>query len=358
MVVPIEEALAPEDVLVLEFAYTQTVTLMASFIKQMAIAYGRSISPTPLRYAILAYGAFKHPCPSSNRTPTDYFQKASSELLRRVMVPARIQDSDVFAAMILAWLSICTGHKEMSRLHGRGCMSLLGHMLQGNPGQLSDIIAIFTPLVVDNMSSVLNIAGDTLPVQARSLNFNHRFLYYKLLCQTGFPQDAWRPPEIEVTYNTLRGALGVVLHSLQDIALFESRSPGMDDKNALYEGIFCYIDRKLEDDGFKRTFSTLRTLLSDGQEHQEEEYQMIQYLSIGYMSLRLLQAISECQDLLNGINGHPTAFIGAMLHTVIRTAGIPLPELYHYRDLYYVGVTLSGMLLRPTQRCEGIDIVC
>src|SRR5947207_6197982 len=64
---PLNAELGGEDVLVLQYAYSLTHSAHASFLKQMALAYGQAISHHALRHAILAYAA--------SRLPSEYFEQ-------------------------------------------------------------------------------------------------------------------------------------------------------------------------------------------------------------------------------------------------------------------------------------------
>jgi hypothetical protein len=330
----------------LQYAYTQSVTLTASFFKQMAKTYGKSIRPKPLRYAMLAYSAFNYPRSGSEERYRTYLGGAYHELRQRFALATDLQDSDAFTAMILAWISICAGNTAEAKAHGYGCIRVLKHIPED---ESSAILVRFRPLIADNISSVLNMAGDAPSSDLPNFSFNHRLLYYQLLCETGTPRHAWQPPEIEVTYNYLRGALGMVLHSLQAIVSQEFLFT-----NVPHDNVLQYLHTKLKGSQFLQTYSSIENLLRDGNEHEGPRYQIVQFLSIGCMSLQLLQAISESQNTLDGINGHAAAFIGARLQTAIRTAGTPLLELYYYRDLYYIGCALCGLLLRPSEPYQGI----
>jgi len=319
---------------------------MASFIKQMAITYGGSIRPTSLRYAVLAYGAFKFPSTERDDRSEDYARKAQHELLRRVSKPACLRDFDVFAAMILAWICVYKGRTETSIIHADGCLTMLRLLLKDNNRRLTNILAIFSPLVVDNLTSIFNMAGQDFPIRKTPLNFTHRYLYYELLCQTGSPKDAWQPVDIEATYNTIRGAMGVVFQALGRVTLRESSS-----EKANHTTMIRYINRKLDDDGFKRLLKTLESQIHTDEMHDPES-QLIRYLALGRLSLNILLTIFKHQTILQGIDGYDTAFLGARLQAGIHEAGRPRPELYHYRDMFYASAALCGIIVKPSRPYE------
>lgn len=341
--------MSSEESAILEYAYTRTLTLMASFIKQMAITYGVSIRPTSLRYAVLAYGAFKFPSTKPDDLSEEYVRKAQHELLRRVGKPACLRDFDVFAAMILAWICIYKGRTETSIIHAGGCLTMLRLLLRDNNRRLTDILTIFSPLVVDNLTSIFNMAGQDFPIRTTPLNFTHRYLYYELLCQTGSPKDAWQPAEIEATYNTIRGAIGVVFQALGRVTLSESLSEKAD-----HTPMIRYIIRKLDDDGFTRLLKTLESRIRTD-ETDEPESQLIRYLSLGHLSLNILLTIFKHQTILQGIDGHDTAFLGARLQASIHEAGRPRPELNHYRDMFYASAALCSIIVRPSRPYECMN---
>jgi hypothetical protein len=119
------------------------------------------------------------------------------------------------------------------------------------------------------------------------------------------------------------------------------------------DDILRYIGRKLQDQQFLYTYATIVKRLRDDNDTEAPKYQIVRFLSIGYLTLKLLHAMSKGQTTLDGINGYDTAFIGARLQTAICTARTPFSELSHYRDLYYVGSALCGILLRPSEPYQG-----
>jgi hypothetical protein len=259
--VPIEESLTPDDTHVLNFVYSHRITLNAAFISQIAIAFGHSIRPTPLRYAILAYGYLNFPRPGRLERFEAYAQLASNALLRRIKSPELLQDADCFAAMLLAYSCMVKGATVESVVHAGGCVAILQHLYRRRRSRpYSDILTMFAPFTIDQVTSILKMAEQPFPL----LDFNRppfaeRRTYYQLLCKTGCP-TAWLPGDTEATYNHLRGTMAVSLGMMKTIATLATRgSANNADKIRLErEELISYLHRKLDDPGFQQTFKALR----------------------------------------------------------------------------------------------------
>jgi len=344
---------------------------MASFVKQMSLTFGKAIRPAPLRYAILAYSTLRLPQEQLRHGFEDYLRKAKNELWRRVNMPDKLQDADVFAAMILAWVSLCKGLSE-SATHAHGGLSMLD-CLSGvrKIGSSSDLLALFAPLIRDNMSSILTIGGGPPPIIASGPStilprpvsvFTQRVNYYRELCRTGTPAEAWQPTEVETTYNYLRGAVGFSIRGLKSVAIMERDRVDRIERTQAINHISVYIQGKLEDDDFRRMFAQLGESFRRHQSHGTDsrdsklgaELQVLRFLSMGIQALELLRSIFEGpgETIKEGFGSHRTAVLAARLHSVAQSTGHPLEALKYYRDIFYCSLSLCGILLSPIEPYE------
>jgi hypothetical protein len=246
---------------VLNFVYSQRITINASFIHQMAIAFGRSIRSTPLRYAVVAYGYLAFPSPGRLEKFETYSGMASNALLRRIKTPELLQDADCYAAMLLAYSSMVKGAVNESIIHAGGCVSILQQLHRSRHTRpYSDLLAVFAPFMIDRTTSILKIAAQPFP-DLDSISrptYAERRRYYKLLCETGCPK-AWLPGDTEATYNHLRGAMMVCLGGVKKIASLESDPSGNVDQIRMErEELLSYLHRKLDDRDFEQAFKVLR----------------------------------------------------------------------------------------------------
>jgi hypothetical protein len=355
----IEGDMSTEDAVLLQHAYSQGVTLTASFVKQMVLAFGMPIQYAPLRNAILAYSTLHFPSPHTlgNLNVEFYTAKASSMLLRRVKTPRILNDADVFAAMMLAWIAGCKGWTAESLTHGYGCLSIMHHLdsTSGREmGRLSRHLAFFTPLILDNVASVLSLAGSRNPTGA--VTFRHRATYYEELCRTGSPPEAWQPPKVEACYNHLRGALLLVLRTLTKAVKMEYDGVCEGDKMAVTEHIIQYIKRKMTDVDFRRELHNLLEMAADGEStaaiRPQAQVQILQFLSMGLQSLELLLSIFEGATISGGLASYQTTDIASRLHSATQLAGSPLNSLVYYRDIWLGSLSLCGMVLHAQEPYE------
>jgi hypothetical protein len=345
-----------EDVSALQFAYSKGITLLASFIKQMAVTFGVSIRPAPLRHAVLAYAALHFPAQQSRRNVEYHCGKASSVLLKRLDNPNQIADSDVFAAMVLAWIELCRGSTADSLVHAYGCMSMLEVLDNGRlPGRASDLLATFAPLILDNMNSVLAVGGalPQKPSAGKPSSFGQRLIYYQELCRTGSPPEAWQSTVLETMHNYFRGAIGSVIVELRQIATLE-RNGAVDGASVrAAQSALEYIKAKTEDPDFRRTFAGLgRTFREKKESGEVAELQLLRFQSTSLQALELLQSIIQGQNVLQGITSDNTLAIAERLLSSTEASRRPVEELWYYRDAYYCHLPLCGLVLTPEEPYE------
>src|SRR5579862_1304825 len=156
----IEGKVETQDISDLQFAYDQGFTLMASFVKQMAVAFGMTLTPLTLRHAVLAYSmALEHRGQNAERLEF-HMATAVIRLLQKVRNPISIDDADIFATMILAWVGMRKGMVRESITHSNGGLSLLNHLSQvGNFAIKFPLLDVFEPLLRDNFNTVLATYG-------------------------------------------------------------------------------------------------------------------------------------------------------------------------------------------------------
>lgn len=120
---------------------------MPHFIKLVAVEYGPAIPDPSLRYAIIAWAAQRLPPEQFQRKFELHRFKARRNLIIKLRSPHTVGPPDIFAAILLAWLSQCSSPDE-SVAHTSGCISMLQYLansLKHKP--LSRLLSALEPLV-------------------------------------------------------------------------------------------------------------------------------------------------------------------------------------------------------------------
>ena len=339
---PLEGTMDAEDVSILQYSYSQSVTLTASLIRQIAVEFGLAIAPASLRHAILAYAASRLPAQYFARKFEFHKVQARRRLIFKLQPPNHVVDADVFASHILAWVALCQNSRKEALVHARGCISMMNDLLPARVS--SNLLTLFAPLILDHMNIVL--ASRDVPTTTSS--FAQRVPYYRELCRTGAPSEAWQSPLLETTYQFVRGAICVAAVTLKNIAIKEKHSIDIIERLAAVKFLAQYIHSKLEDDGFQNTFTSLAQGLGNNDLQEGErtpEQQLFEYQSIGKRSLEFVLAVIEGSTILQGLSSPKATTIAATIRSQLRSAGRPGEALRYCSDAYYCHISLSALVL-------------
>jgi hypothetical protein len=325
--------------------------MSASLIKRMATAFGMTITPRPLRHAIIAYACIQLPPEQFAEQLEDHSSLAFRALRLKLDRPDLLIDGDVFAALMLAWTAVCRGSLSVAALHARGCLLMLTAISSRKQDSSNTrLLRIFSPFILDDMSTIISMGGDSAqPTEApRRSSFSERLGYYRELCHTGTPSEAWQEPLLEATYNYLRGAVGGVVHSLKHIATAEECGNETSERlTTLVE----YITTKTKDVDFESTMAAFSHALSQEgnltSRRSPSELQLMGYQSLMFDVLRFVLAILKAPNLREGLSSSSARDLGRDLYYIARTHGRPLECLSYYGDLFYCSLALIGMVLHP-----------
>jgi hypothetical protein len=151
----IDETIRHEDVLLLQFAYSDSFVfsgggIIGHLLRRMAVSYSPSINSQPLRHAVLAFSAAF--LPRSNISYFDrleYHKTAACTSLRKKL-SSTVDESDLFAVCLLAVLSGLYLDRTEFAIHRSGFVSIMKELcrkirLQGGLSPLS----LYWPLARD-----------------------------------------------------------------------------------------------------------------------------------------------------------------------------------------------------------------
>jgi hypothetical protein len=329
----------------------------------MAVAYGTGITSFPLRHAIIAYATSLRPDDENFRRLSEIHRdEAVSSLIRKLDTPELIVDADVFAAYMLSWAaSICQDPENRDFMHAQGCLTMLSHISSRGEG-MSEFLAVFSGMMMADMQTVLlkkrprDTAALTInPAKLRTFDDRHR--YYKELCRTGTPPEAWcQDSLLENTHSYLRGAvLNGALNFLKRIAMMERDGLG---RRGEVDNANAYITSKLDDAGFQRALPVLeRSFRQRNIQHAASGDRGTQLLAYQFMGLDTLNFIfsivdPENENILAGISSPNTRAISAQICSAALRHGAPAENLKYYADVYYCDISLAG-LVGPTAEVES-----
>lgn len=335
----IDAVIRSEDALLLQGAYALEASGTASFLKQLAIIYGTPMPHTPLRHAIIAYATTRWESPHFRDQLEFHQMKATNALIKRLQT-SKFDDSDVFAAFMLAWIAFNRLSRDESAIHVNGCMKMLDFLVENIARRpLSDALIAFQPYVLDRVFLISStVPGVSFP--ERKTTLAQRIRYYELLCQTGTPLEGWLTGAVsEAVHDHLGDMIVIGFHWLDYVVneQYANRQPG--------ERVKKMIDHIRTAVAHPDLLRTLGEYPIKGVKHP------MQGMLFEYQFKRL-----QCIELLLSIIDAPCVF-ERLKSTEISRAGKrslatlraqPKVEMFQFYDGDYPAMlTLAGMTLTP-----------
>jgi len=255
-------------------------------------------------------------------------------LRRKVQEPARITDCDALAAMFLASTALSRKKVDEAVVHARGCLKILDHLRDSRCH--SAFLGTFTTYILDDMKSIISRSKGA-PVTPRS-GFSERLVYYRELCKTGTPRDAWHQPRLETLHSYLWGSLSGCLRSLRRIVIQEGNGINCDGNR---QALARYLKAKLNDGGFNETFTAL---LNQDNRSNEPENKLKCYQFIGAQVLAfVLHLLDHPASIVEGLHSHETRVLAEQIHLSAMKYGNGEPTLKYHSGVYSYYIAVVGL---------------
>jgi len=333
--VPIEATIDADEELLLEFVYSLKVGLSSSLMKQFAFEYGRTIRPSSLRHAVIAYAAKVYPEHRFQHKIEHHKVQAYRALRRKNSNTFR--DVDAFAACVLswvAWLSRDSGTEFL--IHAQGALSILDILYENsNRSPSSNMLLTFGPYIVDNIN--FHIAGgckiSVTKFLGRRTTFGQKSKYFNELNKTGTPGNVYEPSMLKSIFD---GWFKLGFHALKTIVEMESES--ISSRHSKLRDIISEIKAELNDPELQqyvtqRNGSTCLTIRS--KEELSNEHRMLR-------CLQLLLVLLESKTIMEGINLLRSSTDAQSLFVIWLSEAVPPP----FSDsMHLMEVALGGLIL-------------
>ena len=142
----IDAVIEPEDVLLLQYAYSRQLDDFYSLIvTRLPFIYGQSLSSPSLRHAVLAWAAMEIGFPQYRRHKSQMYQ----ELAAKIKDPALITETDIFASFLFMCGTKFTSEENLK--HAKGCLSMMRALLDEiqKGKHVSDFFSACAPLLYE-----------------------------------------------------------------------------------------------------------------------------------------------------------------------------------------------------------------
>jgi hypothetical protein len=337
-----------KDALLLQGAYALQQTGTASFIKQLAIVYGPPMPHSPLRHAIIAYATTRWKSPHFREQLYFHQMKAAATLLKRLRT-STFDDSDVFAAFMLAWIAFNRRSSE-SESHVQGCMKMLAHLCDNMARRpLSDALVAFQPYVLDRVFLMTStVPGLTFP--ERQTNLAQRIRYYEFLHRTGTPHDAWlTSPTFSAVHDHLGDLVVIGFHWLDYVVSeqYANRQTGQRVRNMIN-----HIRSAVSHPDLLRVLAEYPMMVSGSKEPIEALLFEYQYTRL--QSVELLLSIIDSPSIFERLKSVDISRAGKRSLATLR--GQPKKDAFKFYDGHHPAMlSLAGMTLTLRDDPERIS---
>lgn len=331
----IDAVVRSEDALLLQGAYALESTGTASFLKQLAIVYGTPMPHTPLRHAIIAYATTRWKSPHFREQVEIHQMKAARSLLHRLQT-STFDDTDVFAAFMLAWIAFNRLAPE-SAVHVEGCMKMLTILCENMARRpLSDALITFQPYVLDRVFLITSTnPGVTFP--ERKTTLAQRIRYYELLCSTGTPSEGWQTGTSEAVHDHLGDMIVIGFHWLDYVfsEQYANRQPGKRVQNMIN-----HIRTAVKNPDLQRVLAEYPIKGV----RKPTEAVLLEYQYTKLQSIELLLSILESPNVFQTLSSTEISRAGKRSLATLRAQ--PKDDFLKFYDGQYpVMLSLAGMTL-------------
>jgi hypothetical protein len=333
--------------LLLQYAYSQEFTALASLLKQFAVAYGASIQPSTLRHAILAYAAWSLPEEDIEKREL-YKGQACRSLIKKLNYPSQIEEADVFAAFLLAWLALqeLDYTSTESGVHAKGCVALLTQLSQNaHTKSLSPLLELFEPFIWDGIFVIsAAVRGEIANTPKRITTFEQRVKYFVQLCWTGTPTEAWQSPTIEALHNQLGHLLSSLFCSLRYAAIKELAGD-IEERNNIVVDVVSYVKAAIDDHDMQEALSLREATLKATVERVTLDEQLSECQATEFHFVELLLSILEPSTCLQGLSSPRTTTLGAELLADLKSQRPRIGAMQYYDFYRILHIFLGGLCL-------------
>jgi hypothetical protein len=353
---PIPTAIAsviePDDVVVLQYAYSLEGTFWASCCKQFAIEYGIAISHASLRHAMLATAACEHPSIHMKQQIEYHKREACRQLIRSIETPS---DGDVFAANMLVWVALQQGLETEALSHVKGFLAMNKH-LKGGERLTSNMLQIFEPLILDDAILIFSTLGELSMFRYYDLKstFKKRKSYFHELCRTGTPPEAWQSPSLQALVTHLGELLTCSVSWLNHIGL--TKFSRHTDRKVMIDQVTHLIKSELSDTELQRDL----VILEQQQFHQtlrDTENQLANHAFVELRTMELLIIALEAPTLPEGLDNPRSKAIAISLLSTLRIIGAPIRCPKYYNLYYHLQIGVAALALSRNEISERTSIL-
>jgi hypothetical protein len=144
----IDAVIEPEDVLLLQYAYSRpSEYIIWLIINRLGLVYGQSLPSPGLRHAVLAVAAAEIGSPQFFNQYQCHKSQMYRELAAKIKDLALITETDIFASFLFMALKQSTREEKLN--HAKGCLAMIRALLDEikRGKHVSDFFSVCAPLL-------------------------------------------------------------------------------------------------------------------------------------------------------------------------------------------------------------------
>ena len=154
----IDAVIEPEDVLLLQYAYSRPFDAFGWLIvNRLQFVYGQSLLSPSLRHAVLAAAAKEIGLPRFSPQYQRHKSQTYRELAAKIKDPALITEADIFASFLFLLEEPSTSGERFE--HAKGCLAMMRALVYEIPRgkYVSDFFSACAPLLYEFANTIQNV---------------------------------------------------------------------------------------------------------------------------------------------------------------------------------------------------------
>jgi hypothetical protein len=338
----------PEEVLLLQYAYSLEGTLISSLFKQYAMVYGPAISNMSLRHTVIAYAASESLSPHIREKIEDHKQMGRRALINKLQTPSRIDDGDIFAANTLVWLALKQNSLEEAMIHVRGFVALLRFVYANEPqSPLSEFLVAFEPLLWDDANFVLgNYRGPLASFSNfQTMTFRQRMRYFEALARWDISSNCWQSVATQTLVTTIGDLMLVALSWLRYIVTAERENDS--ERQNMVECTQTRINSEFSDVDLQLALNNTSSMAPES-----VEWRLMRYHFTQVDTIKLLLDVLNAPTVLEGLASQTVSRMAAQLVATLKSLGAPTECVNYYGFYYRLQLAVAALGLKEGDQAE------
>ena len=359
-----DSIIGSDELSILQYTYSDDFPgqKLAPLFRLLAIEYGPALRDVTLRHAMIAYSSSYLPLLQLRNIQEHHATESRRALNVKLGNPGTIQESDVFAVLLLSWMEWNRGNIADAMVHANGCLLMMNLWSNDSNGrEASDLFALVAPFVlfcVDELRCRCSLRGQwTAPIY--QLDFGRCVKY-----QTEFVSRRGR-------YWRKTTGLFAALDEIQNnqflllarcIARITAEPNTEDDQRSIVDDVLKYVLGQMSDPNFNDALATFGVFIHATQPPDiDSNHQSARdYLFNSVKCSQLMVVILEMPTIMQGLKDPRVVSLAQLLGSSFKSGKSRhgVDENYPVVNYNPAQLLLAGLVLQKEKYPDRNIPIC